>query len=287
MGRKRLAVFVPVHTYPEVAKLTIGSFLRAHPDYDVDVHVGCHSNYADYCRDLSLFEDLRGLAQIHLVDEIDWLGAYNACWYRYSVMHAKNLENLLKQARYAPFDQAVILDHDLCVKKDFVTPLNEQFPGADLIGSMFEDRAGLKPYETAHQEQVYSSPKISVWHALISRGLFEEILRNPAMIYPRIAPKSDRKYLDVYKPAEDRPVFVDTFADVYHLVTHGNVGFKYGIATSSDFHEYVDHFYNSSFNYGYWTRGTSYPHHVKDIVDRYHLEFPDGLGALRIKLQEA
>lgn len=280
MGRKRLAVFVAVHTYPEVAKLTIGSFLRAHRDYEVDVHVGCHSNYADYCQDLSLFDDLRGIAQIHLVDEIDWLGAYNACWYRYSVMHAKNLENLLKQARYSSFDQAVILDHDLCVKKDFVTPFNEQFPGADLIGSMFEDRAGLKPYDTSHQEKVYSSPKISIWHALVSRQLYEQILKNPGMIYPKITPVSDRKYLSIYKPAEDRPVFVDTFAEVYHLVTHGKAGLA-GIVTSSAFQEFVDHFYNSSFNYGYWTRGQSYPAHVKDIVNRYHAEFPKGLSEFR------
>jgi len=80
MSRKKLAVFVAVHTYPEVAKLTIGSFLRAHQAYEIDLHLGCHSNYSDYCKDLGLFKDLRGLAQIHLVDEIDWLGAYNACW---------------------------------------------------------------------------------------------------------------------------------------------------------------------------------------------------------------
>lgn len=278
MSRKKLAVFVAVHTYPEVAKLTIGSFLRAHPGYEIEVHVGCHSNYGHYCQDLSLFNDLRGLAQIHLVDEIDWLGAYNACWYRYSVMHAKNLENLLKQAQYSSFDQAVILDHDLCIKENFVTAFNETFPDADLIGSMFEDRAGLKPYDTAHQEKVYSSPKISVWHTMVSRKLYEQILKNPGMIYPKIVPKTDRKYLDVYKPDEDRPVFVDTFADVYHLVVHGKAGFKAGIVGSTAFQEYVDHFYNSSFNYGYWTRGQSYPNHVKDIVNRYHAEFPKGLS---------
>lgn len=284
MARKKLGVFIAVHTYPEVAKLTIGSFLRAHPDYEIDIHVGCHSNYYHYCQDLSLFEDLRGLAQIHLVDEIDWLGAYNACWYRYSVMHAKNLENLLKQAKYGSFDQVVILDHDLCVKKDFVTPFNEQFPDADLIGSMFEDRTGLKPYQTAHQESVYGAPKVSIWHTVLSRKLYEAILQNPAMIYPKLASKADRKvYLNAYKPEEDRPVFVDTFADVYHLVAHGNAGLRAGIVTSSAFEEYVDHFYNSSFNYGSWTRGESYPNHVKDIVNRYHLEFPAGI----IKRQDA
>jgi hypothetical protein len=176
--KKKLAVFIAVHTYPEVAKLTIGSFLRAHQEYEIELHLGCHSNYSDYCKDLSLFR-LGKLAQIHLVDEIDWIGSYNACWYRYSVMHAKNLENLFKQAKYSDFDQAVILDHDLLIKKDFITPLNERFPGADLIGCLFEDRATLKPYQTAHSEDVHAAPKISVWHSLLSRRFYDEILKNP------------------------------------------------------------------------------------------------------------
>jgi len=283
MSRKKLAVFVAVHTYPEVAKLTIGSFLRAHQEYEIDLHLGCHSNYSDYCKDLGLFKDLRGLAQIHLVDEIDWLGAYNACWYRYSVMHAKNLENLFKQARYADFDQAVILDHDLFVKKDFITPLNERFPEADLIGCLFEDRAGLQPYETAHGEKVYSAPKISIWHSVLSRRLFDEIVGKSAIIYPKmlIEHKARQSYFHAHPQTEDRPVFVDTFAQVYHHVANGTDDLRAGVVSSSEFQASVDHFYNSSFNYGSWTRGDGYPEHIKKIIDVYRREFPKGFSEFR------
>lgn len=279
MVRKKLAALIPVHTYPKVAELTIGSFLRAHQDYEIDIHVGCHSNYSDYCKDLSLFDDLRGLVQMHLVDEIDWLGAYNACWYRYSVMHAKNLENLLRQARFAVFDQVVILDHDLFIKKDFITPLNEQCPDADLIGCLFEDRAGLKPYDTEHGEKVYSAPKVSVWHSILSRRLYEEILKDPGAIYPKILYREARKsYLDAYRPPEDRPIFVDTFAEIYHRVAYGNAGWKAGIVETCEFQPKVDHFYNSSFNYGSRTRGQDYSEHVKAITEIFRREFPEGIS---------
>jgi hypothetical protein len=282
VSKPKLAVVSCVHTYPEVAELSLGSFLREHSAYEVEVHVGCHSNYSDYCGDLRLFQDLKGLANVHLVDEIDWLGAYNACWYRYSVMHAKNLENLFRQIRYSDFDYLVMLDHDLYVKNDFVTPLLEMFPKADLVGALFENTQDLRPYETAHAEKVYRAPKFSVWHGLISRRLYRKILNSPKMIYPRLlSGNSAEPYLDAYRPKEERPIFVDTFAEVYHEVTQGRDGFVAGLVPSEWFNDRVQHFYNSSFNYGSWTRGDSYPAHIRAIADIWKREFPDGLQALK------
>jgi hypothetical protein len=282
VSKPKLAVVSCVHTYPEVAELSLGSFLREHSAYDVELHVGCHSNYSDYCRDLRLFHDLKGLASIHLVDEIDWLGAYNACWYRYSVMHAKNMENVFRQIRYSEFDYVVTLDHDLFVKSDFVTPLLEQFPKADLLGALFENTRELTPYETAHNEKVYRAPKVSVWHGLISRRLYEKILYSPKIIYPRLlSGNCAQPYLEAYRPQEERPIFVDTFAEVYHEVVHGKGGFSPGLVPAEWFHDRVQHFYNSSFNYGSWTRGDSYPAHIREIKDIWKREFPDGLQALR------
>lgn len=284
MSRKKLGVFVCVHTYPQVAGLTIGSFLRSHRDYEVDLHVGVHTNYSHYSKDMTLFKDLKGLGQIHLVDEIDWLGEYNACWYRYSVMHAKNLANLFKQAKYGDFDRIIVLDQDLFIKKDFITPLLRRFPDADLIGSLFEDRPGLKPYETAHGEKLYSVPKISVWHTILSRRLYDEIVEIPWMIYPKVLHGADRKtYLDVHRPAEDRPLFVDTLAEVYHRVAHGQ-GMKAGIISAGELQASIDHFYNSSFNYGYWSKGDFYPEHIHKIIELWWREFPKGLSEFRTQI---
>lgn len=286
--KPKLAVLSCVHTYPEVAELSLGSFLREHAEYEVELHVGCHSNYSDYCGDLRLFKDLKGLASIHLVDEIDWLGAYNACWYRYSVMHAKNLENLFKQIRYSDFDYVVTLDHDLFVKHDFVTPLLELFPKADLMGALFEDTKDLRPYETAHAEKVYRAPKFSVWHGLISRRLYEKILNSAKIIYPRLlSGKALEPYLEAYRPKEERPIFVDTFAEVYQEVVHGRDGFSAGLVATQWFQNDVQHFYNSSFNYGSWTRGASYPEHIRAITDIWKREFPDGPRALKDLPQNA
>jgi hypothetical protein len=278
VAKLKLGVFCCVHTYPEVAKLTIGSFLRAHPDYEIELHVGLHSNYSDYCKDLSLFKDLKGIGQLHLVDEIDWIGQYNACWYRYSVMHAKNLENLMKQAKYSDFDYAVILDHDLHVKADFVTPLLSQSQDRDLFGAFFEDHGTLLLYTTAHKEDVYRAPKISIWHTVLSRRLFDEIIKTPNLIYPQVLHGDHMKpYVDAYRPKEDRPIFVDTFAGVYNMVAYGNAGFRAAVVASSFFKGKVEHFYGTSFNYGYWTQGNAYPAHIDRIIEIYKKEFPNGL----------
>lgn len=276
--KSKLAVLCCAHTYPEVAELSIGSFLREHSNYEIDLHVGCHSNYADYCKDLRLFSDLKGIGSVHLVDEIDWLGVYNACWYRYSVMHAKNLENLFRQVRYSDFDHLVLLDHDLFVKGDFVTPLLEAAPDGDLIGDLFEDEADLRPYETAHDEKIYRAPKISVWHALLSRRLYEKILKNPSLIYPKMITGDDlESWRKLYGQKEDRPIFADTFAQVYHAVVTGPEDMSVCVPGSDLFRDRVTHFYNSSFNYGYWTRRESYPAHIQSIIDVWKKEFPDGL----------
>lgn len=286
--KPKLAVVCCVHTYPEVAELSIGSFLREHSSYEIELHVGCHLNYSDYCKDLRLFKDLKGVANIHLVDEIDWLGQYNACWYRYSVMHAKNLENVFRQIRYSDFDYLVTLDHDLFVKSDFVTPLLDLFSKADLIGSLFENTQDLRPFETAHDEKVYRAPKISVWHSLLSRRLYEKLLSSLKIIYPRLlSGNSAESYLDSYRPKEERAIFVDTFAEVYHEVVHGRGGFTAGLVPAEWFNDRVQHFYNSSFNYGSWTRGDSYPAHIREIKDICKREFPDGLQALKGITQNA
>ena len=278
----RLSVVIPAHTYPPVLKLTIGSLIRSlPPEYDLNIHVGIHSNYSDYTRDFSIFEELRGLAQVHLVREIDWK-LNNECVYRYSTMHATSLENLLDHVRYYDFDYLLVLDHDIFSKADFVSECLKLHPGADLIGALFDDLDVLSRFRTEAGRDLYCLPKISIWHLLVSRRLFEEIARTPRMIYPRIVEGEEiGSYLGCYGNPEPLPVFVDTFAEVLHRCKFSKSGeFKVGILPSEKLGAWTRHFYGSSFNYGHRTLGSHYPDHIREIAGIYEKEFPNGLSRL-------
>lgn len=278
----KIAVIIPTHCLPPVIKLTVGSLLKAHPAHDLNIHLGVHANYAHYCGDLSLFEDLRKLTHIHLVDEIDWM-AYNDCVFRYSLMHAINVSNLLKQIKYYDFDYVLLLDNDVHVKADFITELTNRFQKADLIGAFFDGREGIIPFNLSGTgERQYMLPKIAVWHVLFSRRLYERIMKDPQIIFPREMRDSEdgkgrRLYLSKYEMAEDLPLFVDTFADVLHHCRH--VWDDMGLATVSykEFEQWARHFFTSSFNYGWWAIKDKHGTHVSEIVEIYNREFPKGL----------
>lgn len=256
--------------------LTVGTLLRTHTAHDLNIHVGIHSNYAHYTNDLSLFEGLRGLAQIHLVDEIDWM-EYNACVYRYSLMHAKNITNLLKQVQYYDFDYLLLLDNDVYVKVDFVTTLLSRFPKADLIGAYFEDSPNARKFTKADGQQEWAMPKMTVWHLLISNRLYRQILKQPNLVYPKeLFDDSRKSYLSIYDLKEDLPVFIDTMSDALHFCRFVDKSFNVGAVTIPEFEELAHHYYHSSFNYGSWSH-TGHGAHVKAIIDTYHKEFPNGL----------
>ena len=95
----KICVVIAAHSPSVYTKLTIATLLRTvGKNHDLNIHVGVHSNLSDYTNDLSIFEELKGIAQIHLVDEIDW-NLHNRNNYRYSLMHAKNIENILKNIK--------------------------------------------------------------------------------------------------------------------------------------------------------------------------------------------
>lgn len=276
----KLCVLVPVHTSMPVACLSIGSFLRQHEKYDVEVHVGVHSNYSHYTTDLRLFDELRGVAQVHTVDEIDWLGEYNRCFYRYSVMHAKNLENLVKQSAKSDFDYAVILDHDIHVKADFVSKCIERFGGTDLIGNVPDDKDAIWPFTTALGEKVNCLPKISGWHMMISKRFFDVLVSNTALLYPALYRGAERDlFTKGQANLEDLPLFADTLSRVYWTCKNQEP-FKVGILKSEEFAGWVRHFFASSFNYGQRVAG-NYSAHVAEIEKIYQAEFPNGLRSFR------
>lgn len=272
----KITVIIPVHTHRHVAELTIGTLLKHHSGHDLNIHVGVHSNYADYTSDIRLFEDLRGIAQIHLVDEIDWLGQYNTCVYRYSVMHAKNIVNLMKHVRYYDFDYLVLLDNDLYFKGDLISELTKN--GADLAGSIFEDRDTLWEFETKDKIKMMCLPKVSVWHLAMSRRLFDAVMAKPDMVYPKAVHGAETAKYDGGS-ALQLPLFIDTFAEV--LFNSRRDGFRVDARKSEDLSKLVDHFFVSSFNYGMRTLKDQYGQHVSRIINIFNKEFPSGLSPFR------
>lgn len=283
----KIFVVVAAHAPWHVVELTLGSFLKMHQSHEIDVHVGVHLNFCHYTQDYRMFEDLRGIAQIHMVPEIDW-AAHGDSFFRYSTMHARNLENLLHHVAYYKFDRLVILDHDLFVKRPFFTECMLRYPDADLIGSAFDDLEGLREFTTGSGQAMYALPKISVWHSILNRKAFDKIMEDPRVIYPRMLDDSERaEYFKTYGAKKDLPVFVDTFADFFHKARHG-WGLKEALVPTSEFDGWVQHFSGSSFNYGYRILGESrYNGLMAHSIALFNKEFPEGLGAFRSKKKSA
>jgi hypothetical protein len=227
----KICVLIPSHSPSFFTKMAYLTLKRELVDHELSVHIGYHSNLGDYTDDLSLFQDLEGLCGFHSVDEIDWY-SHNADLFRYSKMHAKNLENLLENVKYFDFDYLVILDNDVYVKGDFVGDLLSRFPNCDLFGAYFDDKKDESLVISEHGDKIIFAPKISVWNLMISRKLFDTIISDTSIIYPQ------------YKDG----IFYDTFALVLKKSTEW--GIKVGTIPTSEMSKMVQHFFFSSFNYG-------------------------------------
>jgi len=281
---KKIAVVIPFHTHPEVLKLTLGTLFRATPkEYDLNIHVGIHSNYNHYYFDgMGFFDELRKYVQFHMVDEIDWMGEYYSHWFRYSVMHAKNLVNLFKAIRFYEFDYLLILDNDLYIKQDFLTPCFERFPDAELIGSYFGDRQGLNEVRRELDLlPIYILPKLSGWHVLLSRKLYLKMADDYSTVYPRfIEGDSALPYLAKYDPPKALPVFCDVMGEFLFRINH-IWNLKFGVVPSEEFAQWIHHFTESSFNFGRRSLHEKYFIKIAQISEQYKKEFPNGLEGLR------
>lgn len=250
----KILVLIPSHSDPVYTKLTIASLLRHHPNFDFNIHIGIHSNYKDYTSDFSLFNELKGIAQIHLVDEIDWM-LHNNDHYRYSKMHCKNLSNLLKMTQYYDFDKVLHLDNDLLIKDDFLTTFATT--NADLVFDYFENTDVIRKVDTERTDTGFNgklqfAPKITAWNLMFSRKIFDRMLIYPDTFWAeRIDdPNIVYRYKEFMPELElERPLMFDTFSkllfyckyiwhDVEILPTDGLLSSK------------IHHFFYSSFNYG-------------------------------------
>lgn len=277
---KKIAVLIPFHTYPEVLFLTLGTLLRkVAPSYDLSIHIGIHSNYNHYYQGpLGFFDRLRKIAQIHTVDEIDWLGTYNDHWFRYSVMHAKHLVNLFKNVYFSEFDYLLILDNDLLIKHDFVTECLKRYPEADLFGSYFADRNDLN--EITREKDglpIYVLPKLSGWHVMLSRKLFLMMAADYGCVYPSFMEGDAAKpYLDIHKPPKVLPIFSDVMGLFFHRAIH-HWKTNFCSIQTADFATWVHHFSESSFNFGERSLKNDYRPKIREIAAQYAAEFPNGL----------
>ncbi len=275
----RICVIIPAHAPWHVVELTVGTFLKHHSAHDINMHVGVHLNFCDYTKDYRMFKDLRGIAQVHMIEEINWK-AHNDSVYRYSTMHAKNLENLIIHAAYYDWDRIVILDHDLLVKEPFVDKIVKKYPYADIVGAVMSE--GLTEFKTSNQQDLYCVPKLSVWHTVLNRKVFDKIMEDPRVIYPRILPSPEKEeYSRIYGAKKNLPFFVDTFADVLHRARH-QWDLKTVLLKEPDFAEWVRHFSGSSFNYGYRLLGNArYEALMAESQEHFKNELPDGLEPFR------
>lgn len=250
----KILVLIPSHSDPVYTKLTIASLLKHHPNYDFNIHIGVHSNYKDYTEDLSLFEDLRNIAQIHLVDEIDW----NVHFYdelRYSKMHCKNISNLLKMTQYYDFDKVLHLDNDLLIKKDFITGFAQS--NADLVFDYFENndiirKVDLETKPSEFNGKMQFAPKITAWNVMFSRKIFDRMLAYPDTFWAERIDESEiiAKYREFLPDLDlDRSLVFDTFSKLLfyckYIWTDVEILSTDGILSSK-----IHHFFYSSFNYG-------------------------------------
>lgn len=278
-----ICVIISSHSPSVYTKLTIATLLRAVQDnHELNIHIGVHSNYGDYTGDFSLFEELKDVAQIHCVDEIDWsANARNN--YRYSLMHSKNMENLFKNIRYYDFDYVVILDNDLYIKSDFISLLTNNEANHDLIFNYFMKDVKLVDSERRptgeYSATVEFAPKIACWNVMMSRKLYDRIMQDSTIIYPERV--TDEKMIQYYKYhisqlSGKNPIVFDTLSKVLFnsLYIWDDIStLEIGADEMSDM---IKHFFCSSFNYGIGILSNIEGEGKVEKI--YNAEFPNGIN---------
>jgi len=133
-------------------------------------------------------------------------------------------------------------------------------------------------------ESLYSLPRIAPWHLLLSRKLYELIMEDPSMIYPKEIREEGEKHKrqKIYGVDKDMPLFLDTFGEITHncrFVWDDMI--KIGTVPNVEFEKWAHHFFSSSLNYGEWSLHEQHGPHLESIKRIYETEFPDVLKALQ------
>lgn len=261
----RVQVFIAVHCPPKVLKLTLGSWLEFYDgSYEVEVHLGLHSNYTDYHQGLDELMALEGHVELHFVDEIDW---YAVGLTRYSEMHARNLLNMMRAVKDREFDYAFVFDHDLLFKRDFIRWVLDCYSGVDLLGCLLDDVDYPRRFQS-HDGPFYTFfSKLSVWHMMMSHRCFDCVLACPEAILPQQIGS------EVY----------DTFSKGLEWARH-DWGLNVEILKSIELEDIVHHWWSASLNFGK-SFDKDYEGKIRRIEGEYDKRFPEGMKHLFAKIR--
>jgi hypothetical protein len=272
----KIVVVIPTHCDAFILKLTLGTLIKNFSKHDLNIQLGLHKSFNIGDTQKGIFDQLRKVAQVHLVDEIDWV-ENGSNVNRYSLMHVKNLESLFQQIKYYSFDYVLVMDNDVHVKADFVTELINRFPDADLLGTYFREPYGAEEFTRMDGETLLSVPRVAPWHMILSRKLYNKIMENPSIICAVDIRDEEiiKERQGLYKSYKNLPIFSDTFGEVLHHCKF-EWDMKLGIVTKLEFEQWAHHFFCSSMNYGVWSLGGEMPGHLARIKEVYDTEFPGG-----------
>lgn len=272
-GMNKVCLLVAAHCPPKVLKLTLGTWLEAYDrSYAAEVYVGVHGNYAHYHPGLDEIRALEPPMKLTWVDEMDWgrpmaMEGGLAHVMRYSEMHARSLLGMMRRARSECPDMthAAFLDHDLVFKMDFVEWGASL--GYDLSGTLFKDRTVDQKVPLDIGGEVVFAPKISAWHLVVSRIMFDSMLEWPCLVAPCM--RGERMF--------------DTLSLSHEWARRW--GMRVRILPEATANEMVVHAWSMSFNYGA-KQGDSenYGKKVALYESEYDRRFPKGIGHLLGKL---
>jgi len=268
--RQKAVLLIAAHCHPVVLKMTLGTWL-IHYDgsYDADVYVSLHKNYHHYFPKSGLDEikAMEGAVRLIFVDEINWsIKDQLESMMRYSTMHAICLQAMMKEAavKSGDFTHVAVLDHDLIFKDDFVLWAMQE--NADMVGCLLDDRSSPTEVQTHLGMPVTFAPKISAWHLVISRFLFDMAVKNPSMVEPCY--RDHRMH--------------DTLSLLYEVAQSKGLA---KIFPSAEIEKHVKHLWGMSFNYGLSLGRERYEAILGKLSEDYVRMFPRGIDNLLMKLR--
>jgi len=266
----KCCILCAAHCDPKVLKTTIGTWLDTYDQsYEAELYVGLHSNYSDYHPGLGELLGMIPYVKFVRVKEIDWNAPRTPLetTYRYSEMHARSLLTIMTAMRKdcKNFTHVAILDHDLIFYKDFIGWAMRT--KADLVGSLFEDRSIDRELETEIAGSIVSAPRVSVWHMVLSKKLFDAIKDISTMVKNHL-----------YKGR----VF-DVMAMTYEIAKM--VGMNVRIEPEETIARLVRHLGSMSFNFSKIVHSLdSYNANMRVCESEYARRFPNGIDRLLRKL---